>query len=126
MCPRNPVLGATAVSELYEDPNETYSELVYARKSKFLLNFIDVVGDGICCNNGADGSYEVSVNNAVQFRGGQSGSFTSEAEVFGDCVDSVTAKPTNIVRYYLLSITLSVFLTVLFFPTSSLRAQPAM
>merc|ERR1712176_573512 len=34
-------------------------------------------------------------NNGVQFRGGDSGPFTSEAEVFGDCKGSTTSKPTN-------------------------------
>ena len=86
---------AVAESDLYNDPGVTYSTEIFNRKTKFLFNFIDVGGDGICCNTGADGFYEVYTNNGVQFIGGESGPFTSEAEVFGDCKGSITSKPTN-------------------------------
>merc|ERR1719356_336888 len=86
---------AVAESDLYNDPGETYSTEIFNRKTKYLFNFIDVGGDGICCNTGADGFYEVYTNNGVQFIGGESGPFTSEAEVFGDCRGSTTSKPTN-------------------------------
>jgi len=83
------------VSELYTENGTLFTSEFYSRKTKYLFNMLDLGLDGVCCNSGPEGYFEVSVDNVVQFKFGDSGPFVSENEYFGDCYGRTTSKPTE-------------------------------
>lgn len=91
ICPEGRII---ATSPIYVTP-DTYEQMIPNRKSRYMFAIIDTSGDGICCNTGPKGYFEVSVDNKLQFRGGEDGPFTSIVEYFGECQASTTSKPTN-------------------------------
>ena len=89
--------GAVVVSDLYDEKGQTYTELVYTRKSKFIFSLYDLGADGLC--SGREGSFEVSVDNVVMLKSNECMPFIHEADRFGDCPSGYTSKPTNTVRF---------------------------
>jgi len=77
----------------YSDPGKNYSTTILNRKSRYLFVILDTGGDGICCNYGPEGYYEIYMDNVLQAQGGK---FESSASaVFGAC-PGPTSKPTNV------------------------------
>ena len=97
VCPGGRIIKA---SPPFDTPGE-YTEDIINRKSRYMYVIIDTAGDGICCNHGPHGFFQVSVDNVVQFRGGDDGPFTTKTEYFGECSSPTTLKPTNAVRHLL-------------------------
>jgi len=64
-----------------------------ARASRYLFVIVDSGGDGLCCDHGADGYYEVLEDGVVQVFGGEFE--ITEAKFFGKCTMPTTYKPTN-------------------------------
>jgi len=91
VCPGGRII---KTSPPYDTPGE-YTDEILNRKSRYMYVIIDTAGDGICCNHGPHGFFEVSVDDVVQFRGGDDGPFTTKTEYFGECSSPTTLKPTN-------------------------------
>ena len=78
----------------YSDPGKMYSTTIQNRMSQYLFVILDTGGDGICCNYGPEGYYEIYMDNVLQAQGGKFES--SSSAVFGAC-PGPTSKPTNVV-----------------------------
>ena len=84
----------------YTEPGKIYSTTIQNRVSRYLFVILDTGGDGICCNYGPNGYYEIYMDNVLQAKGGKFGS--SASEVFGAC-PGPTSKPTNVVCHLYIS-----------------------
>ena len=91
-----PVETGVAVGGDYNAPGEVYSTTILNRNSRYLFVIFDTRGDGICCNKGPEGYYEIYMDNVLQAKDGKYKA--SDTAVFGAC-SGPTSKPTNLVRH---------------------------
>ena len=97
VCPDGTVV---EVGGNYKVLGEVYSTTILNRNSRYLFVILDTGGDGICCNYGPEGYYEIYMDNVLQAKGGKFES--SASEVFGAC-PGPTSKPTNVVCHLYIS-----------------------
>ena len=122
-CPGETIV---AVGGDYNVPGGVFSTTFLNRNSRYLFVIFDTGGDGICCNKGPEGYYEIYMDNVLQVKGGEFKA--SDTAVFGAC-PGPTSKPTNVVRHlYIVVIHLFCALFSLFicvhYSNSELQAQP--
>jgi len=86
--------GAVAAAGGYRRKNKLETTSVAARNGRYMFSILDAGLDGVCCNGGGPGSYEVYVDGELRVSGGEFGA--SEYKLFGDCSEqNTTSKPTN-------------------------------
>jgi len=85
--------GVVATGVGYSEANEHVLVNVSGRNSRYLFSILDTGNDGICCKHGR-GSYEVSIEYALQIEGGEFG--TSDQQFFGLAECPTAMPPTPI------------------------------
>ena len=117
-----------AVGGDYNTPGDIYSRTILNRNRRYLFVILDTGGDGICCNKGPEGHYQIYMDDVLQAEGGKFED--SDTAVFGAC-PGPTSKPTNVVRHlfivvFLLFCTLFSLLICAHYLYRKLQAQPTM
>ena len=75
----------------YSQTNTVYSVRECLSAGKYRFTITDSDGDGLCCGYGT-GCYNIVIIGVTTYAGGLFG--VSETKMFGECIVSLTTKPT--------------------------------